>query len=96
MEANNSMDWLKDLIVGIKIDNQERLEDVTDILESNGYVLLAMMPFTEYNWVVVYPGDENDPMGFDVYGDCEMKIADIYYSQKEFIEKYGTSISKSN
>ena len=84
------MDWLKDLIIGIKIDDQERLDDVTDILESNGYVLLAMMPFTEYNWVVAYPEDENEPMGFDVYFSCQEKIADVYYSQNEFIEKYGS------
>jgi len=100
MDQNNTMHGMEDATISIKIDDQSKISDVCRILEENGYVQIYCTSFPLIKRIVAYPEDEEDPMSFDLYGCTfdeyeESLISCIFYTQNEFIEKYGTSISKN-
>ncbi len=94
------MHGMEDATVSIKIDDQSKISDVCRILEQNGYAQIYSTSFPLIKRIVAYPEDEEDPMGFDLYGMAadeyeESLISCIFYTQKEFIKKYGKTISKN-
>lgn len=93
------MEDFKDIILGITIDEPEHVSDVEIILLDAGYSRMKNACCLEVASIVAYPIDQSIS-GFEEleYGKymtpepmCEQTI-----SSTNFIEKYGTSISKSN
>ena len=93
------MEGFKDIILGITIDEPEHVSDVEIILLDAGYSRMKNACCLEVASIVAYPIDPSIS-GFEEleYGKymtpepmCEQTI-----SSTNFIEKYGSPVSKSN